>query len=260
MVLGSLLWQRLLVSAIFIALISYSLFSVHFMGSYNRALAQSAIPSGITLTTNERIYTPEETIVIRGIVHPPVVAGSLLLLTILTPENEFYRQDKSEITIDGAFTRNLSLPPNAQLGEWKIRALFADKEREITFVVMEPDTSFDKLVDDGLILTDSLGNEIDARNPLKIGQSLQIVGKLISDEEESEQPFILISQIIDNETQMIVSVKFTIDILQAAQAASPSTQWTPEKEGEYIIEVFVWSSLDSPRPLIQKQTLALDVA
>jgi hypothetical protein len=192
-------------------------------------------------------------------VHPPVVAGNLLLLTILTPDNEFYRQDKSEITRDGVFTRNWSLPPDAQSGEWTIRGLFADKEGEITFVVMEPDTSFDRLVIDGLTLTDSQGNAIDARDPLKVGHRIQVGGKLISDEEESDQSFILIAQIIDNQTGIIISVKLTTSTLLAGQTAIPSTQWTPEKEGNYIVEVFVWTSLDSPNALVQKQILNLDI-
>jgi hypothetical protein len=253
MVLELLFCQRILVPIIFVTLMTSSLLSIQF------AVGQSALPSGITLTTNERIYTPGERIVIKGIVHPPVMAGNLLLLTILTPENDFYQQDKSEITSDGEFTRILLLPQNAEPGEWKIRALFADKENEITFAVMEYDTSFDRLVIDGLILTDSQGNEIDGRDPLNTGQNIQVEGKLISDEEESEQPFTLIAQIIDNQSGMVVSLKFTVSTLAAGQTASPSIQWTPEKEGKYVIEVFVWSSLDGPSPLTQKQTLTVDV-
>ena len=246
-----------------IVLVSYSLFSVHseILLKSKQVLGQSgsdqsSLPTGITLTTNERIYTPGEQVVIRGVVHPPVVAGNLLLLTTITPDGEFHLQDKSEITRDGAFTRNLFLPPDAELGQWKINAQFSDKEAEITITVMAPDTTFDKVVGGGLVFADGQGNEIGSSTA---GQRMQVVATIASDEEEGEQPYILLAQIIDTRSNLIISIGFSSGTLLPGQTASPSVQWVPEIEGTFVVELFIWDSLDRPVPLVKKQTASLDL-
>jgi len=251
------------VRILFIVLVSYSLFSLHSeLVLKNKEVLgqsgsdQSSLPTGITLTTNERVYTLGEQVVIRGLVHSPVVAGNLLLLTTFTPDGEFHLQDKSEITRDGAFTRNLFLPPDAELGQWKITAQFSDKEAEITITVMDPDTTFDKVLGGGPIFVDGQGNEIVSSNA---GQRMQVVGRIVSDEEDSEQPYILLAQIIDSRNNLVVSIGFSSGTLFPSQKASPSVQWVPESEGTYVVELFLWDSLDRPIPLLQKQTASLDV-
>lgn len=246
-----------------IVLVSYSLFSVHseLLLKNNQVMGQSgsdqsSLPTGITLTTNEQIYTPGERVVIRGVVHPPVVAGNLLLLTTITPDGEFHLQDKSEITRDGAFTRNLVLPPDAELGQWRITAVFSDKEAEITITVLDPDTTFDKVVERGLVFVDGQGNEIVSSTA---SQRVQVVSRIASDEEEGQQPYILLAQIIDSRNNFTVSIVFSSGTLLPGQTASPSVQWIPEREGQYVVELFIWDSLDRPVPLVKKQTASLDV-
>jgi hypothetical protein len=35
--------------------------------------------------------------------------------------------------------------------------------------------------------------------------------------------------------------------------------WLPKEQGPYTAEIFVWSSLSSPSPLVEKQTVAINI-
>ena len=93
---------------------------------------------------------------------------------------------------------------------------------------------------------------------LRAGQRIQIVGKIAND-EDIEQSFYLLAQIVDAQSNLTVSVRFSSGTLFPSQTASPLVLWMPESEGTYIVELFLWDSLDNPIPLIQKQTATVDV-
>lgn len=86
------------------------------------------------------------------------------------------------------------------------------------------------------------------------GDSVSIQSVLKNNEQE-EQAFIQIIQIQDS-GGYVVFLALTNGTLQSDQTLH--TGWQPEKEGRYTIQVFVWTSIDSPLPLslaVQKFTI-----
>jgi len=48
--------------------------------------------------------------------------------------------------------------------------------------------------------------------------------------------------------------------LMPSQSANPSASWLPSEQGIYTGEIFVWSSLNSCAPLVEKHTVAFNVS
>lgn len=89
-----------------------------------------------------------------------------------------------------------------------------------------------------IIFSDNLGNPLES---ISSNSQLQIVGT-INNNQDFDQPFVYFFQIknADNTVESISWIKgelspsFTMDVSQS---------WTPEKSGEYLIETFVWDSI-----------------
>lgn len=102
--------------------------------------------------------------------------------------------------------------------------------------------------------TDLFGNEIDK---IVVGQPVLVETKVTNNFDE-EQPFIYILQVKDGEgfTVMLTWIK---GIMNASAALDAGISWTPEENGNYTVEVFVWKSLEDPGlPLTKSMTLSVE--
>lgn len=70
----------------------------------------------------------------------------------------------------------------------------------------------------------------------------------LKNRQSMEQEFIYIVQIKDSEG-FPVELKWINGILEPNMSISQSVSWTPEEEGIYFAEVFVWNSMEDPIPL-----------
>jgi hypothetical protein len=211
------------------------------------------VPSGITISTNEAIYVLGEIVQITGRVQPPLDLNNLLTMTILTPSGEIFRIDEFKINNDGGFTWSFNLP-TTEAGQWTVNARFSIKEAGATITVLETDL-FDKVFMENPTLLDLKGIAITEG---KAGESISITATLVNDEQVS-QSFIFVAQII-NEEGTVSSLLLTIGSLQPGESNNPSVSWLPKEKRAYIAEIFVWSSLDSPVPLVEKQAVAFSIS
>ncbi|MGH9933923.1 MAG: hypothetical protein ACRD3Z_02280, partial [Nitrososphaerales archaeon] len=90
-------------------------------------------------------------------------------------------------------------------------------------------------------LADPFGHRIEE---VVTGQPVLVQTKVANNLNE-EQPFVYILQVKDRQgfTVMLTWIKGT---MKASTALDAGISWTPEERGNYIIEVFVWKSLEDP--------------
>jgi hypothetical protein len=104
-------------------------------------------------------------------------------------------------------------------------------------------------------LVDSAGNEV--ATPRK-GQ-LVIIQSTVTNEDIQDQTFTYIIQVKDARGT-VVQLSWISDIkLGAGGSFKPGVSWTPQKSGDYTVEVFVWKSLDVPTPLSEPQSTSVTV-
>ncbi|WP_420545122.1 hypothetical protein [Nitrosopumilus sp.] len=77
--------------------------------------------------------------------------------------------------------------------------------------------------------------------------------------QNESQTFVYIVQIKDK-SEMTVSVGWVSGALAPNQKFSTSLSWIPEKEGEYVAEVFVWEELLEHNALSNFKTLKINVS
>jgi hypothetical protein len=212
-------------------------------------------PSGVTVSTNEVAYVLGEAVQVTGQVEPPLDLNNLLRITVFTPGGERFRIDEFKINNDGRFTWSFNLP-TTEAGQWVINARFSTKETEATITVLETDI-FDKVFMESPTLFDVQGNAI-ASVGGRVGENVAITAALVNDEQVL-QPFTFIVQIID-EDGAASSMLLTLGSLQPGESINPSVSWLPKEKGAYTAEIFVWNSLNSPTPLVEKQAVAFTIS
>ncbi|MEM2759601.1 MAG: FxLYD domain-containing protein [Nitrososphaerales archaeon] len=74
------------------------------------------------------------------------------------------------------------------------------------------------------------------------------IGSDLTNKLSTEQEFAYIVQIKNNEG-FPVEIKWIDGILEPNMSVRQSISWTPDEEGIYFAEIFVWRSMDNPMPL-----------
>jgi len=107
-------------------------------------------------------------------------------------------------------------------------------------------STLDRLTNSPITLTDSLGT------PLKSFQAnnrIQIVGS-ITNEQNFEQKFVYLVQVKDH-NNTVESISWIGGVLSEHQNLDVSQSWLPKNSGTFLIETYVWNSLDDQIPLSQ---------
>ncbi|MEW6604318.1 MAG: hypothetical protein AB1351_06470 [Thermoproteota archaeon] len=214
----------------------------------------SSTSQGITMSSNETKYVLGERVQLTGKVEFPLNLNNLMRMTIYTPSGEIYRIDEFEINTDGGFTWSFTLP-TTEAGKWIVNARFDTREAEVVIDALVADV-FDKIYIESANVLDLYGNNITATGG-SVGKSLTISTILVND-EQIEQSFMLLVQILDQE-RTAESMILTLGSLEAGESIERSVSWLPEKKGNYTAEIFVWSSLDGPMPLVEKHSTAFSI-
>ena len=93
---------------------------------------------------------------------------------------------------------------------------------------------------------------------INVNQQIQISADIKNNQEKS-QNFVYLVQ-IKNENGFVVSLAWFSGQLTPNQSLSPSLSWTPDKEGEFIAEIFAWEGLQNHNALSKHATLQINVS
>lgn len=210
-------------------------------------------PSGMTISTNEALYVLGEKVQVTGRVLPPLDLNNLLRMTVFTPAGEIFLIDELEINNDGGFTWSFTIP-TTEAGQWIVNARFSTKEVQAIITVLETDL-FASVFIESSTLRDLQGNAVTEG---RVGESMAITATLVNDEQVS-QAFMFIAQVIDGDGAAS-SILLTLGSLQPGESINASVSWLPKEKGDYTAEIFVWTSLNDPTPLVEKQAVAFSIA
>ncbi|WP_316505351.1 hypothetical protein [Nitrosopumilus sp.] len=93
---------------------------------------------------------------------------------------------------------------------------------------------------------------------VNVNQQIQISAD-ITNKQEKSQSFVYLVQIKDK-SGIVISLGWISGPLAPFQKLSPSLSWTPEKEGEYVAEMFVWEGLINHNALAEYTKLQINVS
>ncbi len=100
--------------------------------------------------------------------------------------------------------------------------------------------------------------EIQIVDNVNVYQQIQISADITNNQKKS-QNFVYIVQ-IKNENGIVVSLGWISGQLTLNQKLSPSLSWTPDKEGEFTAEIFVWEGLLNHNALSEYTMLQINVS
>jgi len=93
---------------------------------------------------------------------------------------------------------------------------------------------------------------------INVNQQIQISADITNHQEKS-QNFVYLIQ-IKNENNYVVSLGWISGQLSPNQKLSPSLSWTPDTEGKFIAEIFVWSGIVNHSALSEYTMLQINVS
>ena len=94
-------------------------------------------------------------------------------------------------------------------------------------------------------------------NTLTVGNQIMITAD-ISNNQNTQQSFAYLTQVKD-ENQAVISLSWLTGSLSPRQSFSPAQSWTPTESGLYVIEIFVWESIDNPEALSPPLSMTVTV-
>lgn len=94
-------------------------------------------------------------------------------------------------------------------------------------------------------------------NILTVGNQIMITAD-VSNNQNIQQPFAYLTQ-VKNENQVVISLSWLTGSLSPRQSFSPAQSWIPTESGLYVIEVFVWESVDNPEALSPPLSMTVKV-
>ncbi len=100
--------------------------------------------------------------------------------------------------------------------------------------------------------------EIQIVGNVNVYQQIQISADITNNQNKS-QNFVYIVQ-IKNENGIVVSLGWISAQLSLNQKLSPSLSWTPEKEGKFTAEIFVWEGLLNHNAISEYTMLQINVS
>lgn len=92
---------------------------------------------------------------------------------------------------------------------------------------------------------------------VNVNQQIQISTDITNAQIES-QDFVYLVQIKDK-AGLVISLGWIGGQLTPYQKLSPSLSWTPENDGEYLIEIFVWEELRNQQALSESTKIHVNV-
>jgi hypothetical protein len=211
-------------------------------------------PAGINMVSNEATYVLGESVQMTGRVDFPLDLNNLMRIQVFTPSGELYRIDEFKINSDGGFVWSFNLP-STEAGQWVVNARFSTRDTDVVLNVLQADV-FDKIYVKSTGIWNVQGSNITASGGI-VGEGLFIRATLVNDEQVS-QSFMMIVQILDQD-RAAKAMLLALGSLPAGESIERSVPWLPEEQGSYTAEIFVWSSLNDPTPLVEKHSVAFSV-
>ncbi len=111
-----------------------------------------------------------------------------------------------------------------------------------------------------IVVTDTRFSDSSGRTLQKISVEQEVtISSMIQNRMSSKQEYSYIVQVKDSDG-FTVALSWISGNIEPQRSASVAVPWTPDKAGEYTVEIFVWQNLSKPVPLLLKQETSMTVS
>lgn len=220
----------------------------------------------IVIQSNQKQYNAGDMVSISGSVSK-IMENKAVVLQVFDSNNKLHTRGQTQINPNGSFEWTFKVPDKAT-GTWFVKTKYFDEMVTASFEILNPgaaetQTSKTKpekpapLVSEPIMkfkeekvtiersaITDQINSQLYS---ISKGQ-LVIIQSVIKNNQNTQQTFAYIAQIKDS-NGITVKLEAVEGVLPAEKPFTVGVSWTPEKAGNYTIEVFVWKSLQEPVPL-----------
>jgi hypothetical protein len=110
----------------------------------------------------------------------------------------------------------------------------------------------------GTVFAESMDTQIVSEKKFHVvGEQIMIVSD-ITNSQDTQQNFAYFTQ-VTNDDGVVVSLSWLTGSLSPRQSFSPAQSWLPTESGLYIIQIFVWESIDNPEALSPPLSMVVNV-
>jgi plastocyanin len=210
----------------------------------------------LSMSTDKQKYKLGDTVKVTGSVHP--VQKEDVVMQVFNPIDALFTLGQLKPLDDGKFSHSFPLKGDlAVAGNYTITATYLNKTVSSIIPVEgvqvptpqpepspEPPKTVSKVDAERVSLVDITGSEKDS---LGIGEQVLVKSRL-TNTLSIQQEFAFIVQVKDSDG-VVVMLSWFESTLNAKQTASVAQSWTPDLEGRYTVQAFVWKSALDPSPL-----------
>ncbi len=165
-------------------------------------------------------------------------AAKSVSLKVFKPNDELFLSKEVPV-LDGRYSYTFSA---GEPGTYDVKAALNNFTANTTFQVAELKKA--KVTTAAIKFEDARGMSI---STAKVGQQI-FIRTPIQNALQTNQDYTYIVQ-IKNADQVTVLLGWKNDSIDPSSLSTPAVAWTPESEGTYSVEIFIWKSMDSPEPL-----------
>ncbi len=218
---------------------------------------QAPITVELSMSTDKPKYKLGETVKVTGSVHP--VLKEDVVMQVFNPSDAQFTLGQLKLLDDGKFSHSFPLKGDlAVAGNYTIMATYLNKTVSSVILVEElpipapqpepkpetPPKAVSKIAAERVSFVDVMGSE---KNSLGVGEQVLVKSKL-SNTLSIQQEFAFIVQVKDSKG-VVVMLSWFESTLNAKQTVKVAQSWTPDSEGRFTVQAFVWKSTLDPSPL-----------
>ena len=207
----------------------------------------------LSMTTDKAKYKLGETVKVAGSAKP--VQDKDVVVQVFNPGNSTFSLGQFRLLADGKFAYSFPLKGDLAVpGNYTIKATYLNETisriiqvQEAPIPTPQPDTqpkSGSKINAERVSFVDVSGSE---KKSLGIGEQVLVQSKL-TNTQGVLQEFVFIVQVKDSDG-IIVMLSWFQSALNPKQTVSVAQSWTPDSEGRFTVQAFVWRSVLDPVPL-----------
>jgi plastocyanin len=210
----------------------------------------------LSMSTEKPKYKLGDTVKVTGTAHP--VQEEDVVMRVFNPVDAQFALEELKLLDDGKFSHSFPLKGDlAVAGNYTIMATYLNKTISSVIIVEEipipapqpqpdpePPKAVSKIAAERVSFVDVTGSE---KNSLGVGEQVLVKSKL-SNTLGIQQEFAFIVQVKDSDG-VVVMLSWFESTLNAKQTVKVAQSWTPDSEGRFTVQAFVWKSALDPSPL-----------
>lgn len=209
----------------------------------------------VSVAANKPVYDVGEKVTVYGIASIPTVLPEVpdkvpkklvnatvvksVSLNIFGPNKELFLSKEIQTHSGGKYTYTFTA---GRPGVYTVKAAINSFTASTTFQVMQLER--EKITTLAIKFEDEKGVTISVA---KVGQQI-LIRTPIKNTLQASLDYTYIVQVKDA-NQVTVLLAWKKGSLAPLALSTPAIAWTPENEGTYNVEVFIWKSMDVPEPL-----------